>query len=273
MISFTLILVLCFGIWGCSEEPDRTSLVLSMIEFDRSYVPAFIFTDLQKQRESELSLQRLKRNWDGFSCKYYNLEFKYGHDITDKHWKGDFDRIGGLLVSAEAMVKDKESERAYKKIREIRLVFAGLRKRNGIDYFLDKITGFNEAIEESFLILEGNGKLKDEDLRELRALFKKAQKNLTEAEKTGINFNFDAKKETALRNRIRDEQILLAAFAAALPSKNRDKIFQAVQNLKPNFIALYKAFGDFQPVFDQIIKERKRTIDKKPEGKDKKNDK
>jgi hypothetical protein len=234
-----------------------------MVEFDRLYIPVFIFTDLEKERESQLSFERLKDNWKKFSQKYYNLEFKYGQDITDKHWKEDFDQIGELLVSAEAMIKEKKWEESYKKIREVRLVFAGLRKRNGIDYFLDKMTSFSEAVEESLLILEGEGKLKDDDLRELRALFKKAQKNLTEAEKAGINFNFDAKKETALRNRIKDEQILLAAFAAAIPSKNREKISQAAANLKPNFIALYKAFGDFQPVFNQIIKEKLKVRRKK----------
>jgi hypothetical protein len=97
-------------------------------------------------------------------------------------------------------------------------------------------------------------------LEKLRGLFKEAQAGWAEVAKAEVDpkvFGFDEEKIEAVNKRVRYEENMLASFAAALSSKDEDKIFQAAQDLKPNFVVLYKAFGDFQPVFDRVKREKK----------------
>jgi hypothetical protein len=247
---------------GCGQGPIQEKLLKSMAKFDQVYVPAFIFTNLQKQRESEIAVERLKKEWKQFNRKYYNLELKYGLNITDKFWKENFEEISGLIISAEAMVKGRELGSAHDKLGGVRQILSELRHRNGLAYFLDGMTAFQEPMEEIIRSLRGKDKLSDKDLAGLRDLFREAQNSWAELEKTEIDpavFGFDPGKTEAVGNRMRDEEKLLANLAAAFSSKDADRIFQASQDLKPNFIVLYKAFGDFQPIFDQVVKERKES--------------
>ncbi|MEE8637477.1 MAG: hypothetical protein V3T21_00365, partial [Candidatus Margulisiibacteriota bacterium] len=83
---FVLLLVLL----GCAQEPEQRNILKSMAELDRVYIPVLLFTNLHKQRESEIALERLRSEWDKFDYKYHDLEIKYGLNITDKFWEEDF---------------------------------------------------------------------------------------------------------------------------------------------------------------------------------------
>ncbi|MFH1683837.1 MAG: hypothetical protein ABIA67_03015 [Candidatus Margulisiibacteriota bacterium] len=253
-------LIIIVVLFGCAQEPLQPKLIRSMVEFDQAYIPALIFTNLQKQRESELAVERLRKKWDKFNQKYYGLEIKYGKDITDKFWKEDFDQISALIVSAEGFVKQKKLSAARGKLEGIRVVLLELRSRNGLKYFLDGMTGFHNSMEGLILTLTGKDKLNDKDVFKLRLLFKEAQSSWTKVAGSEIDlllFGFDPKKIEAVKKRIQEEEQGMASLAAALSSKDADRIFQAAQDLKPNFMVLYKAFGDFQPIFDKVVKERK----------------
>jgi len=260
-MKMLIILFLFLSISGCANQPVKQTLLQSTVELDRAYIPTLIFVNLQKQRESEISFERFKKRWNKFYDKYYDLEMKYGQDIVDKFWKEDFDLAAALVVFAEGLIKEEKLSDAYDQLKKIRIIFKSLRARNGQNYFLDNMTGFDNAMEEVLSTLRGKDRLTHKDLDTLRDLFKIAQKSwgkLLQSEENDLAiFGFDAVKIGAVRERIKNEEQGLAAFAASLSSSNTDKIFQAAQDLKPNFVVLYKAFGDFQPVFDQVVKERK----------------
>jgi len=245
---------------GCSQGPAQENMLEAMAGLDRAHIPALLFTNLQKQRESELALERLRREWDRFDGKYHNLKIKYGLDITDKFWKEDFEKINELITTAEVLVEEERLIEAHEQLEEMRMILKELRARNGIDYFLDGMTEFHEVMEQIILSLKGKDKLYEEDLIRLRALFKEAQKSWAELGNSEVDprvFGFEPEKIEAVRKRIKEEERVLASFAAALSSEDADRIFQAATDLKPNFVVLYKAFGDFQPIFDQVLKERK----------------
>ena len=245
---------------GCSKEPVQVNILESMVELDRVYIPALLFTNLQRQRESEIAMERLGKEWNKFDQKYHNLEIKYGVNITDKFWKEDFDKINELITTAEVFIKEEKLIEAHEQLEEVRTILKVLRSRNGIDYFLDGMTEFHEAMEQIFLTIRGKDRLMERDLNKLRALFKEAQASWAEVARTEIDssaFGFDLQKVDAIKKRIKEEERLLAGFAVALSSRSEDKIFQAAADLKPNFVVLYKAFGDFQPIFDMVLKERK----------------
>jgi hypothetical protein len=259
-ISVFIFMMVVGSLTGCSEEPVEPKLLESMVNLDRVYIPALLFTNLQKQRESEIAMERLKGEWDEFNQKYYKLEFKYGVDIVDKFWKEDFDKIGTLVSTAESFVNDKKLNLAHEELDGIRLVFMELRHRNGLDYFLDEMNDFHLTMEEILGSIKGKDILEDRDLEKLAELSKKALEKwsgVANAEIDAVAFDFDDKKIAAIRKRIGEEKEALERFAAALSADEEDEIFQAAHDIKPNFVVLYKAFGDFQPVFDRIIQERK----------------
>lgn len=245
---------------GCSKEPVQHNILKSMAELDRVYIPALLFTNLQKQRESEIALERLLKEWEEFDRKYHNLELKYGLDITDKFWKEDFCVINTLIATAEGFIKEGKLTEAHGQLEGVRIVLRELRHRNGLGYFLDGMNEFDETMESIILCLRGKDNLTDKDLSILRRLFKQAQASWADVARSEIDpslFGFDTTKIKAVRKRVKEEERMLASFAAALSSQDADRVFQAAQDLKPNFVVLYKAFGDFQPVFDKVIKERK----------------
>ena len=265
IICLSLVLVLL----GCGKEPSQENILRSMAELDRVYIPSLLLTNLQKQRESEIAMERLKGEWDKFYKRYYNLKIKYGMNITDKFWKEDLDVISGLLVTAEALVGEKKLGEAHEQLEVVREVLGDLRHRNGLVYYLDGMNEFHDAMEQIILSLRGKDRLFDKDLERLRGLFKQAQKSWTKVSRAEIDpdlFSFDPAKVDAVRKRVKEEERVLALFAAALSSQDADRIFQAAQDLKPNFVVLYKAFGDFQPIFDQMIKERKEKEEKDETG-------
>lgn len=245
---------------GCAKEPAQQNILKSMAELDRRYIPALLFSNLQKQRETEIAMERLVKEWKEFDRKYHNLEFKYGLDIKDKFWKEDFCVINALIATAEGFVKEGKLTEAHAQLGGVRMVLRELRHRNGLKYYLDGMNEFHEAMESIILGLRGKDNLTDKDLDVLRGLFKKAQAGWAKVGRSEIDpslFDFDTAKIEAIRKRVKEEERVLASFAAALSSEDPDRIFQSAQDLKPNFVVLYKAFGDFQPIFDKVLEERK----------------
>ncbi len=244
---------------GCAKDPVKPKLLRSMAQLDQAYIPAFIFTDLHKQREAEIAIERLRERWNMIYEQYYGLQLKYGVNIVDKFWKEDFDRTLTELELAETLIKAEQLTEAHERLVSIRTVLRNLRQRNGLEYFLDGMTAYHDAMEMIRLSLRGKDKLREKDHKQLVALFEQAQNSWAKLDVTKIetkNFGFKSKKIEAIRRRIREQEKHLAAFEAALSSGNADLIFQSAQDLRPNFTVLYKAFGDFQPIFDQVIREK-----------------
>lgn len=259
IIKAFILFLLIINIFGCGQEPQQPKLLKSMAEFDKVYVPSLIFTDLKRQRASEISLEKLRFEWNKFHNHFYNLKFEYGVDIVDKFWKEDFDRIDQLISSAEVLVKEDKLEDAYYKLEEIRSVFKELRHRNGLPYFLDNMTGFHQTMDKIIAYLRGKDELKNKDLKKMGKLSIEAAlkwKKVAQAKIDGEIFGFDNSKIEAIRKRISYEAESLEDFGAAVESRDEDAIFQSAQDIKPNYIVLYKAFGDFQPIFDEIKKEK-----------------
>lgn len=247
---------------GCSQEPIEQKLLKDMVALDRSYIPVLVFTDLQTQRQSEIAFGRFKKDWQRFDQHYSGLELKYGVDIVDKYWQEDFKRMRKVVVSAETFVAQQDLNAANKKLQLIKGILGPLRRRNGIEYFVDGLHQYQEDLELISSFLRGKDELRDKDYKDLKKLFRRVQKTWLEVGELKINselHGFDQKKITAIRNRVRAEERLLASFVAALTSRNSDRVFQAAQDLKPGFMVFYKVFGDFQPIFDMIVSERKKN--------------
>jgi len=144
-------------------------------------------------------------------------------------------------------------------LEPIRIIFMDLRKRNGLLYFLDGLTTFDGLIDEISNRLVGKVRLQDKEIRELQALADTASQvlqGLSDFELKPKLFGFNSDKLAAINARLLEQQRLVQKLSQVIQARDLDAVFQSAQDLKPNFIVLYKAFGGFQPIFDAIIKEK-----------------
>ncbi|MFH1542704.1 MAG: hypothetical protein ABIE84_06405 [bacterium] len=263
-----IILLLVLSLLGCAKEPIEKEILQSMGRLDSFYIPVLVFSNLQKGRETELAMDRFVKQWKKFDQKYSKLQLTYGLDIKDKEWSADFLDLDSSVLLSQQFFVEGDLIGMYQQLQKIRQVLAKIRQRHGWPYFLDNLTLFHESMDQIVIYLRGKDELTDRDRNKLRELFRAAQSSLLAAENAELPnevFGFDEEKVAAIKKRVREEQRLLAAFAAALSKQNADGIFQTATELKPNFIVLLKAFGDFQPIFDQVVKERKNKEEEKNE--------
>ncbi len=265
-----LVLLVTYGLLGCAQKSVKPELLTSMGQLDRVFVPAFIFTELGRQRESEIAIDSLKGRWLLFYDRFANIKMKYGLNITDKFWQEDFENINRAVLIAEAYVSEGKFEEANAELNDMRVTLKNLRHRHGLEYFLDNMTEFDLAVKEMTTLLRGKNKLTDREMDKLRGYFKQAQKAWLQAESVQIDpeiFAFEPKKVKAIKTRVKAEEKILATFAVALSSRQMDRIAQASTTLRPNYYLLYKAFGDFQPIFDKLVQERKQKEKEEAEAK------
>lgn len=252
-------LILGSVVSACAGGPNRPKILEAMAVFDRAYIPALVFSDLGKQRETELSLEHLRRSWNDFHLNFYNTKIKYGVNIVDKFWQEDFSRVDALITSAEVLISQHKLIGVNEQLEPIRIIFMDLRKRNGLLYFLDGLTTFDGLIDEISNRLVGKVRLQDKEIRELQALADTASQvlqGLSDFELKPKLFGFNSDKLAAINARLLEQQRLVQKLSQVIQARDLDAVFQSAQDLKPNFIVLYKAFGGFQPIFDAIIKEK-----------------
>ena len=257
-----LCLLLIFTLIGCSRGPVEPRLSKDMANFDRVYIPTLIFTNLLRQRESEISFARLEKKWKKFGKDYYGLELKFGVDIVDKFWKEDFDKITELMASVEVYVKDKNLKQANLQLKRVPFILLDLRHRNGLKYALDPIYNFSRTVDKILGLLAKRSIIRDRDLDTLRSMSIEALEKWSIVAETDINtdvFGFDKAKVKAIKKRFNHVQKTLEDFNQVVLEGSREAIPSVAAKIKPPFVILYKAFGNFDPIFKQMLKERPKS--------------
>lgn len=253
---FLIIFVLVFG---CASKPLKTQMLNDMAALDQVYIPTLVFTNVYRQRESEIALERFKKEWQKFYQHYHDQEMKYGLDIVDTQWPQDFEKMNALVISAEGYINDERLKPASASLEAVRFVLGQMRKCNGLEYFIDNLNYFDATLKQISQSVRGRSRLADNDLQKLKSLSSQALiqwQAVTQGSLEGELFGFDEEKLAALNQRIKKQQQVLERLDRAIRRKKQSVIFQSTQDVKPEFMVIYKAFGDFQPVFE-IVKNEK----------------
>jgi len=247
---------------GCKQEPVNQRILAVSAQLDQAYVPVLFYTKLNRQHESELAWDKFRGKWNDFNGQFRGLKLKYGVDIVDEFWEEDFAATETAVVSAEGLIKQKSLAAANAELLKVQQHLPELRRRHGIAYFPDTLSRFQRVMLMIKGAVDGKPRLTDRELAQLGEMLKMAQAEWTRAANQEIDpgyFKFPAKKIKALKKMVGDEERGLGSFAAALASKRADLIIAAVDELQPTFTQIYRSFGDFQPVFDQLAAERRAT--------------
>lgn len=226
---------------------SKDDLRRDMVSLDKVYIAALALSSQGKAAETRKATADLTRAWQGFNARYRAA------NPADSQWTRDFDTVSRHIDDATAIAaSDRKTTDAHEALEEVRIVLWRLRERNGIEYFIDRLTAFHEPMEGIVLAAKDKtgAQLTEADLAKIRALLPEAQalwQRAMAAPFDAAAYQLNAASYDKARRLMQLEHQSLAALASALASGNRDQIVKAAVAIKPNFAALFMVFADFGP--------------------------
>jgi hypothetical protein len=241
-LLINILLGLAFLIISCAPK----NLQKEFASFDKFYIPALSLTSQGKMEQSKVAMMLLKEKWKTFKGKYYN------HIPKDSEWKQNFDDVEQMILEADEIVKNGEDLLgAHELLESVRFTFMELRKRNGIDYYVDYLTEFHEPMEE--IVLTAKGKtpdtLTDADMSKIRELLAESSHLLDKIETARFDaslFGFSDEKAELMNEYVRLEFESLSKLRQSIENGDKNLIIKSAAGIKPNFVKLFLLFGDFE---------------------------
>lgn len=238
MKKFILFILMGILLTACStlEGDKKVNLEESfnftdMVSLDKSYVPALYLTNKDEREKSKLAIAELKEKWSDFKTDNYT--------VLNNKQKERFNQISEIILKAEEIAENEDVKLvdAHEELESIREILYEIRAELGIDYYMDELTAFHTAMEET---IEAKG-----NIAELKAHLPNLKIKLDDLE----NFEFDAKlyqlNETQNAKRLEyisnEKKAILNLEKAIQNDKLNEKV---VLGIKPNFIKLFLIFGN-----------------------------
>ena len=226
---------------------EQSDLLQAMAEFDKNYIPGLALTNQGKQSQSVRAIRRLRTDWAQFKISYQD---GYGADSQD--WQQDVQAIEVQITKAQNQINMKELAEAHESLERVRYIFLDMRQRNGIEYYMDYLTGFHEPMEE-IVILAAHAENRNPesvklDILKLMEPLLSSWNDVINAEPPFELFDVPEQKRTLIREFIKDETEALSQLESALQHKGVPDIVNAAKRIKPPFVRLYLSFGNFEGV-------------------------
>ena len=220
---------------GCDTNEARKA----MVHFDRAFVPLMIYTfegDIHQAKRSvfyvEFQWQKLKKQYQGYLPEEAESLARINSWLGDAYYAID---ANNLLLAAN-------------QLEHVKYEFMELRRKYGVDYYLDGLYEFQDAIallaeaaEDEMMCLMEWGEYEHllyqamDDWQAIRA--KKLDAEL---------FEFD---EARLRQLVAKQdamQAVLDQYAETFSCANRKQLAIASQSLQPVFFDVLILFGNFE---------------------------
>jgi hypothetical protein len=218
-----------------------------MVRLDKVYIAALAFSSQGKAVETRSAMRDLTRTWQGFRERHRAA------NPQDLQWQKDFDAMERLIGKAAAIADSgRKVTDAHEALEEVRIVMMQLRARNGIEYFVDRLTAFHEPMESIVLLAKDKSpeQLAERDIARIGELLPQAEAlwgQVVQAQFDAATYQLDPEAYAKARRLMQLEQQALAELRAALAAGDRARIAKAAVAIKPSFAALFMTFGDFKP--------------------------
>ncbi|MCB0548680.1 MAG: hypothetical protein KDD19_13960 [Phaeodactylibacter sp.] len=229
---------------GCDTNEARKA----MVHFDRAFVPLMIYTfegDIHQAKRSvfyvEFQWQKLKKQYQGYLPEEAESLARINSWLGDAYYAID---ANNLLLAAN-------------QLEHVKYEFMELRQQYAIEYYLDGLFEFQDAIgllteaaEDEMLCLmewEEYEHLLYKTIAEWQALRK-------EPLDTEL-YEFDEARARQLVSKQEAMEAVLYQFAETFSNANRRQLAIASQSLQPAFFEVLRLFGNFeasQTYFAQI---------------------
>lgn len=245
------IVILILGLSLLLTGFSKATLKKDFVSFDKAFIPPLALTRAEKAKPSKKAMKLLKENWGTFKAKYYEA------NPNDPSWKADFNKVDQKIMEAAKTVKSgKNLMDAHESLEEIRYIFLELRKRNGINYYIDPLSEFHVFMEVIVHTADENDPdtLDDSDKQTIREQYDQASKiwhRIKTSEFDRDLYGFNDEKMAQMKKLLKMESEALNKLGKALEVNNNALIIETGKAIKPNYAKLYKLFGDFERIKGQ----------------------
>ena len=242
IIKYIVAIFLCTFMTVAQAE---NQLIKDMVHFDQAYIPVLAMTSAGNVKASQASFAALENVWREFKNKYYSKSGK------DDMWQSDFDKLDGYIqASKKIILSGSNIKNAHVSLEHVKVVLMHLRERNGIEYYIDKLTRFHEPMEKIVLAVKGKTGvlLTDNAVTLVKNTLPEAVQLWQQVSASKFDsalYEFNAAKVEKLGTLVKKEQAALKRLQKAVKANNKVRIIQAGLAIKPNFARLFEAFGHF----------------------------
>lgn len=227
-------------ITGCGQK----NVLPGMVKFDRAYIPALSLTYDADTVRSKAALADLTKESQVFLQKYRSWV------RASPQRQADMNRVTEQVKRASLLVESGALAGAHDALEQVRNVMLDMRRREGIEYLPDYLTEFHHIMERLVSATDGRSALtlSPAALDSITADYAEVRQAWTSVMSAGIDakvHGFDSEKLAAVKAHIQAVSDALDRLGAALDAHDRTAVVKAVAEVKSEFAALYKQFGDY----------------------------
>lgn len=136
----SLLIILALSPMAVADWSTDITLVKDMVVVDKAFIPALLIIRKGDVSQARPALDDLADSWAAFQTKWKNT--------VNQEWQSGFKRIDQLVTESSRLASTQQDlKRAHSILNEIRRIFAGLREKEGIEYFVDFVSSAENALD------------------------------------------------------------------------------------------------------------------------------
>jgi DNA-binding protein len=234
-----------FALGFFSANAVLADIVKDSAAFDKAYIPALALTSQNEPEKTRAAIDKLKAAWGVYASAHRQ------HQAADEAWKKGFADIDGVIAKADAIVaRGTNVTEAHDTLEQVRVTLMQLRRKNGIDYFLDYQTAFHEPMEAIVLTVKGKTPetLDAQDIDKIRKLIPALDARWSALQNARFDpqqFDFDSARSAKLQQLIAAETEAITALKKALAQPDKAALIQHAAAIKAPFSQMFMLFGAF----------------------------
>ena len=224
------------------------------IALDAVYIPALSLTnakpgDTAGADKARAAMQRLDADWPALRAVLLkDLSGKTPAQAAAA--RKTLAQVDKALADSRKAMAAGNNAAAHTALEDVRIDLMKLRRAQGVDYFMDRLTAFHEPME--VLALAGNT-LKPQDLTpvkraemekiyaEARALWRSIEQNLPDLKAYRLN----EAQQAQFNKGMADVSAAMTRLSDALRGNDNAALLKAAAAIKPPFARTFTAFGRY----------------------------
>lgn len=220
-----------------------------MVALDAVYIPALSMTtaaaqDAAMAPKARASLAVLQNQWPVLKQR---LAHTWGRKLP-AGWSDALASTGWRIEEASGAAQQGDWKRAHEALEPVRIDLMKVRQRQGLDYFVDRLTAFHEPMEQlaqagstwSSSALDTSRK---DELVQAYAHARTLWRGIEGQPVDAAQYALSPARAAQLRKAIEEESVALARLSDALRGDDSARVLKAAVAIKPPYARAFTAFG------------------------------